>query len=256
MIQCLNRKTLVIAHRGSSAYEIDNTLDSFQRAIGQNADMIEFDVRRTKDNVLVAFHDPSISRKPVRELTYPELNRLTKEKGYQVPTLKEILQVAHRKIMLDIELKEHGYENEVMQLVEKYFCAADFIVTSFKDSCLVRIKEISDEIKTGLILGEGRFNHFLLTNSSLSHLVERCKKTQADFLVPSVTLLRFGFLRRVAKLKKNLIVWTVNDQESISKLLKDNRITAIITDKPDIGVSVRDKLSFPILMSMAYQKIS
>ncbi|RJP59552.1 MAG: glycerophosphodiester phosphodiesterase [Candidatus Auribacter fodinae] len=256
MIQCVDKKTLIIAHRGSSAYEIDNTLDSFQRAIDQKADMIEFDVRRTKDNVIIAFHDPAVSRTPVRELTYAELNELTKAKGYQVPTLKEILQLTHRKIRLDIELKEPGYEADVMKLVEKYFCAADFIVTSFKDSCLATIKEISDDIKTGLLLGEDRFNNFLLTNRSLSHLVERCRRTQADFLVPSMTLLRFGFMKRVAELKKNLIVWTVNDNESIFKLLKDSRVNAIITDKPDIGVSLRDTLSFPVFMSIACQKIS
>ena len=55
-------QTLVIAHRGASAYEPENTLVAFERAIEMNADYIETDVHQTKDSVLVLMHDLSYER--------------------------------------------------------------------------------------------------------------------------------------------------------------------------------------------------
>jgi glycerophosphoryl diester phosphodiesterase len=72
--------------------------------------------------------------------------------------------------------------------------------------------------------------------------MKRCKNSKADFLVAHWKLLRVGFLGRARRNRKPVIVWTVNDEEMIRKLLRDRRIYAIITDKPDLAVSLRKKL--------------
>ena len=57
----MNRETMVIAHRGASALAPhENTLEAFQIAIDLKADMVEFDVRKTSDNILIVFHDGTI----------------------------------------------------------------------------------------------------------------------------------------------------------------------------------------------------
>jgi glycerophosphoryl diester phosphodiesterase len=71
--------------------------------------------------------------------------------------------------------------------------------------------------------------------------MKRCKKAKADFLVAHFKLLRFGFLRRARRSHLPVFVWTVNDEETIQKLLNDSRVYAIITDKPDLAVSLRKK---------------
>lgn len=256
MIKAIEIKKLVIAHRGASAYEQDNTLESFQRAIDQNADMIEFDVRKTKDDVIIAFHDATINRRPIGTLTFAELNTITEQKGFRVPTLEEVLQTTRRRIKLDIEFKETGYETDIMKIIENYCSEADFMVTSFKDHCLSSVKKICSDITTGLLIGEERFNHFLLTNKSVKNLMERCRKTQADFIAPSMTLLRFGFLRHVERLKKSLVVWTVNDSDTMSKLFRNDYVAAIITDKPDVCNDVRHNVSFPAFLSFACNHIA
>jgi glycerophosphoryl diester phosphodiesterase len=58
---CISQ-TLVIAHRGASAYEPENTLAAFEKAIEMKADYIETDVHQTKDSVLVLMHDMSFDR--------------------------------------------------------------------------------------------------------------------------------------------------------------------------------------------------
>lgn len=53
----MNKNILVIAHRGASAHLPDNTIDSFDQALVEKADMIEMDVRQTADGYLVMYHD-------------------------------------------------------------------------------------------------------------------------------------------------------------------------------------------------------
>ena len=66
--------TKVIAHRGASYLAgIDNTIESFQLAIDIGADMVEFDVRSTKDNVLVVIHDSTFADTPISWQTYETL---------------------------------------------------------------------------------------------------------------------------------------------------------------------------------------
>jgi len=54
---------MIIAHRGASALAVENTIESFRKAIDLGADMIEFDVRRTKDKVFVVYHDKFLKGK-------------------------------------------------------------------------------------------------------------------------------------------------------------------------------------------------
>ena len=56
-IAAVERKTIVIGHRGAAAYATHNSLASFSRAIELGADMIELDVRVTGDNKLAVYHD-------------------------------------------------------------------------------------------------------------------------------------------------------------------------------------------------------
>ena len=65
--------TAIIAHRGASALAThENTLEAFQIAINLQADFAEFDIRRTKDHQLIAFHNPDLNGTDIRQLTYDE----------------------------------------------------------------------------------------------------------------------------------------------------------------------------------------
>ena len=108
------RKTVIIAHRGASTYAKENTIESFGRAIDLGADMIEFDVRRAKDHRLIAFHDELLEDKPIKELTFEEILKTAGSKGYRPTTFEEVLRYTSGKIKLDVEIKEEGYEKEVV----------------------------------------------------------------------------------------------------------------------------------------------
>ncbi|HUL21438.1 MAG TPA: glycerophosphodiester phosphodiesterase [Thermodesulfobacteriota bacterium] len=232
---------LIIGHRGAPNEARENTIESFEKAMILGADMIEFDVRRTKDHVLIVHHDGRIQGQPIKDLSYAAIRGMAESQGFNIPTVEEVLKWARGKIKLDVELKEEGYEKETVELLLRYFEENQCVITSFNDASLSVIKERHPDIKTGLILGRGIPSYPMLTRLQEFFPMKRCKKAKVDFLVAHLKLLGVGFLERARRSHYLVIVWTVNDEETIWKLLHDRRIYAIITDKPDLAVSLRKK---------------
>jgi len=233
---------MIVAHRGASSLARENTIESFKKAIEIGVDMIEFDVRRVRDQVLIVHHDELMAGKPVKELTYDEISKMTIRQRFSVPTFEEVLKCTSGKIKLDVEIKEEGYEKEVVELLLRYFKKDEFVITSFLDSCIRKIKDDYPDINAGLLLGVSKPKNFILTRISEFFPHKRCKEAKADFLVPHRRLLWVGFLDRAKRENKPVFVWTVNDEKMIWKLLHDERIAAIITDKPDLAISLREKM--------------
>ena len=111
-------RPLVIAHRGDSTNAPEQTLAAYELAIERGADMIEADVRRTRDNRLVMLHDATLHRTTsgsgrVADFDFPELRRLDAGSwfspafaGQVVPTLDELFDLAERRdVALCLEVK-------------------------------------------------------------------------------------------------------------------------------------------------------
>ncbi|MGZ3605164.1 MAG: glycerophosphodiester phosphodiesterase [Thermodesulfobacteriota bacterium] len=229
----------MVAHRGAPGYAKENTIESFEKAVALGADMIEFDIRRTKDNVLIVYHDELIEGKPVNHLGCEEIGQIARNRGFDIPTVEEVLKWSRGRIKLDVELKEEGYEKEIVELLSGFFKEDQFVITSFNESSLKIIKDSYPSIQVGLLLGKSKAPPW--TRISEFFPMKRCKKAQADFLVVHFKLLRFGFLERARRSHKPVFVWTINDEGMIRKLLNDRRVYAIITDKPDLAVSLKKK---------------
>jgi len=231
---------LIIGHRGAPGYARENTIESFKKAMALGADMVEFDVRRTKDNIFIVYHDGLIQGRPIKDLTYEEVSQIARNQGFDIPTVEDVLKWSSGKMKLDVELKEEGYEEEIIELLFKYFKKNQFIITSFNDSSLKRIKDHYPDIKVGLLLGKLRAP--LLARISEFFPMRRYKKAKADFLVAHWKLLRAGFLERARRSHQPVIVWTVNDEEMMRRLLNEKGVYGIVTDQPDLAVSLRKKL--------------
>jgi glycerophosphoryl diester phosphodiesterase len=96
--------TWVIAHRGASADERENTLPAFERAIELGADFVELDVQVSADGALVVFHDLELDRLtplrgPLRRRALAEL----REHG--IPTLEEVVELTRGRVGVMAELK-------------------------------------------------------------------------------------------------------------------------------------------------------
>jgi glycerophosphoryl diester phosphodiesterase len=215
---------LKVGHRGARAYEIENTLESFRKAIELGANAVELDVRTSNDAQLIISHDDNLKRvfgKDVRlsEATLEELKQLT---GNRIATLEEALHFIGRKVeKILVELKEFGYERKVLDVIRKEKLEDRVIIVSFHEEVLAHVRTLDKKIETGLIY------------SKFKKPIDAALKLNAQYLVP---LYRFVHRRDIAKAhKKNLkvIVWTINaTREAQNYIAKD--VDGIASDKPDI----------------------
>lgn len=232
-------KTELIAHRGASYLaEHENTIEAFQLAIDMHADCIEFDVRQTFDKVLVLFHDEQINGYPISVISYQQLCEYTKPLGYHVPTLEEALQVCQGKIHLLIELKDAGYEKRVISMVYSMFEYDEFLIQSFHDIVVRRVKKIDSKIRTGLLVGQReadfqtRFNEFFP--------LRRLTACHADFVSAYHALVTPDFVYRMHHAGIPVYVWTVDRSRGQEHFLALS-VDGLITNRPDSAIYLRSK---------------
>ncbi|MDJ0690689.1 MAG: glycerophosphodiester phosphodiesterase [Xenococcaceae cyanobacterium MO_188.B32] len=223
---------MIVAHRGFADNCRENTLESYRRAIEVGADAIELDVRKTKDDISILFHDELIGEKRINRLTYEEINHLARDLRFQVPTLVEVLKLVQGKIKLDVELKEKDYEIDVITQILEYLTIEQFIVTSFQLESLLTIKLNYPQVKTGIILNSKTASNF---NCNVNLIAW-------DFLILQFELLNKFWLDIARINNKSIWVWTVNEEKIIKKFLKDRRVAGIITDKSDLAVHLIKQL--------------
>ncbi len=229
-------RPLIIAHRGASAYAHENTLEAFRIAIEMGADMIELDVRRTGDDVLIVMHDGESNGRPLRDQTFDEIHAYGVSRGYIVATLAETIEYTAGRIALDIELKEEGYEERVAGLALGRLRPEDFIITSSLDRAVSRIKKDFPRIRTGLVLDRR------ISPAGLANLLprRRIETTGVDILAVDGRLLRLGFMALNRRFGKPVYVWTVNDRKLMWKLLEMEGVEGIFTDRPDVALFLRE----------------
>jgi glycerophosphoryl diester phosphodiesterase len=229
----------IIAHRGrTTLVESENTLEAFQSAIALGIPYIEFDLRRTQDGYIICYHDKTIDGTRIRDLTYDRILAIAQTKGVEIPLFEEVLSLCSGKIGLDIEVKEKGYENQIISIALKYLDYSEFVMKSFNDSSVRKIKNIDPKIRAGLLLGKLPPKYLWFV--SLSHIFPeyRIFKTGADFVSPNHKLLKLGFLWRMDRIGRDVYIWTVNEERLLAKFLTNRSISAIITDRPELAMKI------------------
>jgi glycerophosphoryl diester phosphodiesterase len=226
----MTSRKIVVAHAGGASAAPPNTLEAFEHAIRLGADMIEFDVRRTADDELVLYHDEAIGDRPLATLTYPEVLRAVSQRGYPIPRFVDLLDAAHGRVMLDIELKESGYEARLLSLVfDRDFGVGDFVVTSFEPGALVAVKRTRPDVRTGL----------LAYDMTGQRALELFQESGADFLGPDYQILDDAVLRQADTAGALLLPWTVNDPAAIALLLAAPAVIGVITDDTADALRIR-----------------
>ena len=200
--------------------------------------MVEVDVRRTKDSQIVCFHDPDIKGKFLRDLNYSEIIEIDS----QVPTLEQVLWSTKDKIGIEIELKEIGYELEVVSIARDYFNYDNFVLKSFHPQVVKRVKEIDQQISAGLLVGSAFSLEQLFFTLKEAFTCTNFKQTNADFISPYYKIFEAGWFSRFTRNNVPVQVWTVNDIESIRTLI-NQQVHSIITDIPEIAIGIRESLS-------------
>ena len=144
--------TIAIAHRGDPQGERENTLASFAAAVRQGADMIELDLRRTRDGVIVVLHDETLGRlwdvdRSVADLDLAALREIG-HADVRIPTLAEALHHVDVPLMVDFT------ETEVVEGAVDAVRAADAMARSlfvtWNVDALRTLRALAPEARIGL----------------------------------------------------------------------------------------------------------
>jgi glycerophosphoryl diester phosphodiesterase len=237
---CTMATPRIIAHRGnthhphshSHQHPPENTLAAFEQAIIQGADMVEFDVRCTQDQILIIHHNPKIAGHSIAQTPWPILQTLNP----QIPTLAATLQHCQNRIQLDVEIKEIGDEQAIVELLLKYLATDDFVITSFNLKSLQTIKQQYPQVPIGLLLIPPWRNR--KSKSATQKLTTQLTQLQPNFLAPHYKLLPTPWLQAINPSQIPYWVWTVNKIPLIQAMLNNSAIAAIITDNSESAIGL------------------
>lgn len=228
--------TLCCAHRGASGLAPENTLAALEVAVDLDADMAEIDVQQTADDRLAVFHDTDLGRTsngsgPLWGRTMAELQALDAGSWFgrdfaaePVPALEDVLDFCRGRLALNIEMKMHGRERNIVDLVIGAIHDTNSddqcLVTSFDHGAAAALKERAPGLRTGLILGPGAIPADVFDSA-------------ADVLSVWDGHVNEGFLARACAADKSVHVWTVDDPARMRELIAQG-VEAVITNRPDL----------------------
>ena len=230
----------VSAHKGGSEDAPPATSEAYETALTTGAEYVEFDIRRTRDGDLVVFHDHQIAGRPIAGLTYEELCTAT---GHRVPRVREVMKLIAGKAVGHLDLKETGYEHEVVKLALELLGPGNFVATTLVDSSIRRIKDSYPEVTTALSLGRDlrEVTRLMRLPARARELypLGRMRACGADWLAVHRRLARANVLRLCGRFGIPAMVWTVNGEPQLRRFLADPRVTVLITDRPRYALSLR-----------------
>ena len=233
----------ITAHRGASSSAPENTIAAIEQAVAAGADMVEIDVRRTRDGVLVLMHDSGLTRTTgqegcVEDYSYQVLKNLdaggwfaAEFEGVRIPTLEEVLSYCRGRIGINIEIKspakDDGVGIQVAKLLREYDMQEQCIVTSFQYKWLQEVKQAASEIRTGIILDDaGQWSQY----------------RDMDLYSLKYSRLTAAIVSEIHEQKKEVHVWTVDNADEIawSRIIG---VDNIITNNPEYAQSTLVNLS-------------
>ena len=250
-------KPVTIAHQGGNKIYPDESLLAFTNEINMGIQLIELDIHRSKDGIIVINHDQTIDRLTngtglIREMSWVELQQVDgaynwspdgltypyRGKGIKILSLIEMMD-AFPQQLYDIEIKQHDppLEKDLCDLLRKYGVATDqAIVASFRDETLARFHDICPEVAISLPVNQGTVL-YILSRVGLERLlpldaVVAQLPTTFSTILGQLELDR-RYIEAFAKGDRQVWVWTVNDSIEMKRLVKMGA-HGIITDRPDI----------------------
>lgn len=176
--------------------------DGFPRWVGAGADFLEVDVRRAADGAFILSHDePGAGSRP--------------------PSLDDALRAG---CPLQLDLKEDGFEKELIQHALRHAAATTIALTTGADDSVKNVKEAYPYVRCGLTLAEE-------PAESTWKRIERC---HADFVAVD-----HRYARAWAGSDLPVWLWTVDDERLLKRFIREGWPEALITNRPEVALKLR-----------------
>ncbi len=225
-----------IGHRGAAAYQHENTIVSLEEAVKRGADMVEFDLRKTADDVIVLFHDTAVKtlsgeQKAISKISMEELAGIARTEGFEIALFEDVLKLFGSRICLNIEIKAGGIESNVVSMLHTYPPLFEPTLSSFFPWVVLQIRKIDPGLKTGLILGQDGVNRVNILTLPVVRKLISTLGIRALHLQDSIV--NAELILNLKRSGLSAIVWTVDKREDMYRFIKMG-VDGIITNKPDL----------------------
>jgi glycerophosphoryl diester phosphodiesterase len=205
------RRPIVIAHRGASGYEYENSRAAFRRALMLDADAIELDVHATGDGVLVVHHDAEIPGfGPIADLSRAQVRQLRIRNGETLPLLEEVLElVGDLTVWVEVKGLPPEHDQALLAVLGGGPAPGRYAVHSFDHRIVRRLGEACPELRRGILL-----------TAYLDDPVAALTAVGARTLWQEWQQVDQDLVRRVHDAGAEVIAWTVNEIGDLERMVR------------------------------------
>ncbi|HEY9015871.1 MAG TPA: glycerophosphodiester phosphodiesterase family protein [Gemmatimonadales bacterium] len=205
------RRPSVIAHRGASGYEYENSRAAFRRAVMLDADGVELDVHSTRDGGIVVHHDPAIPGVgPIGQLSLAEAREIRIRNGEPLPQLAEILElVGDRDVWIEVKTLPALHDPQLLSVLERGPAPERYRVHSFDHRIVDRLGEMRPGLKRGILL-----------SAYLKDPVSVMRAVGATTLWQEWQQVDEDLVEQVHAAGGELIAWTVNELGDLDRMVR------------------------------------
>lgn len=205
------RRPTVIAHRGASGYEYENSRAAFRRAVMLDADGVELDIHATRDGAIVVHHDPEVpGTGPIGQLSLAEARQVRLRNGETLPLLSEILDLlCDRDVWIEVKNLPPAHESSLFEVLDRGPCPSRYAVHSFDHRIVRRLGETRPDLRRGILL-----------SAYLDDPVSAMQAVGATTLWQEWQQVDRELVTRVHDAGGFLIAWTVNEIGDLERLAR------------------------------------
>ena len=201
----------VIAHRGASGYEYENSRAAFRRALMLDADGVELDVHATSDGAIIVHHDAEIPGVgPIAGLTCDQARQLRLRNGEPLPLLSEILDlVGDKDVWVEVKSLPEQHDGQLLAALDRGPAPQRYAVHSFDHRIIRRLGERRPALRRGILL-----------QARLDDPISAMEAVGATTLWQEWGQVDHDLVARVHAAGAAIIAWTVNEIGDLERMAR------------------------------------
>lgn len=205
------RRPTVIAHRGASGYEYENSRAAFRRAVMLDADGVELDIHATRDGGIVVHHDAEVPGVgPIAQLSLSEARCVRLRNGESMPVLSEILElVGDRDVWVEVKSLPTAHDAAFLAILDRGPAPTRYAIHSFDHRIVHRLGEARPGLKRGILL-----------SAYLRDPVSVMRAAGATVLWQEWQQVDQELVNRVHEAGGTVIAWTVNELGDLDRMTR------------------------------------
>ena len=225
-------RALVIAHRGASGYEVENSLAAFRAARTLGADAVELDIHETADGAFIVHHGNMVGQHHISHRTLWQLREQSLPNGEPIPTLEEALAVILPEMIAYVETKKISPERDerLAAIIDASAAPQRVAIHAFDHRIIRRFGERSPHVRRGVISASYPVNPVRCLEDADAHILWQ----EWPFIDEQM-------VRAVHVAGMSIYAWTVNAPDGMAQLLSLG-VDALVTDFPDVARAAIDSL--------------